>query len=179
MKGIVFAEFLEMVEKKFGIEVVDQIIEKSNLKSKGIYTSVGTYEFSEMFSLITNLSHQTNIQPQTLIHAYGIYFFDVLTTGHPDIFEYYKTAFDLLAGIEKHIHVHVRKIYPDAELPYFDVKEESDNKLVLEYNSERAMYQFALGLMERTLQHYNESAEIYKELLNENGTKVLFTLVRI
>lgn len=178
MKGVVFTEFLEMVEQKFGIEVLDQIIEKSDLKSEGVYTAVGTYEFSEMLSLITNLSIETNIEPQKLIHAYGVYFFDILTKGHPGIFDYYSSAFDLLAGIEKHIHVHVRKIYPDAELPYFNVMEESKDKLILEYHSERAMYQFALGLMERTLQHFNEKATITKELLNENGTKVLFTLVK-
>jgi hypothetical protein len=178
MKGIIFTEFLEMVEQKFGVEVLENVIDTSELKSQGIYTAVGTYEFSEMLSLITNLSKQINIDPQTLIHAYGIYFFDVLTKGHSDIFKYYTSAFGLLAGIEKHIHVHVRKIYPDAELPYFNVLEESNNELVLEYNSERAMYQFALGLMERTLEFFDEKACITKQLLNENGTKVLFTLVR-
>ena len=176
MKGIVFTGFLEMVEEKFGLVVVDTIINKSNLKSKGIYTSVGTYDFSEMVSLITNLSSETDIDTATLIHTYGLYFFDSLTKGHPDIFKYYQTAFDLLAGIEKHIHVHVRKIYPEAELPYFIVHEESNSKLVLEYQSERAMYQFALGLMERTLEHYNEKATITKEILNSDGTNVLFTL---
>jgi hypothetical protein len=176
MKGIVFTEFLEMVEDKFGLEIADTIIEDSKLKSKGIYTAVGTYDFAEMVSLITNLSRQTNIDAEKLVYVYGLYFFDNLVKGHPNIFKYYKKAFDLLAGIEKHIHVHVRKIYPDAELPYFIVHEESANKLILEYHSERAMYQFALGLMERTLSHYGEKAKIVKQLLNDNGTKVLFTL---
>ena len=31
MKGIVFTEFLEMVELKFGLETVDKIIENSKL----------------------------------------------------------------------------------------------------------------------------------------------------
>jgi hypothetical protein len=75
MKGIIFTEFLEMVEQKFGVEVLENVIDTSELKSQGIYTAVGTYEFSEMLSLITNLSKQINIDPQTLIHAYGIYFF--------------------------------------------------------------------------------------------------------
>ena len=35
MKGIVFTEFLEMVEEKYGYEVVDQIIEESKLPSGG------------------------------------------------------------------------------------------------------------------------------------------------
>jgi hypothetical protein len=178
MKGIVFTEFLEMVEIKFGLETVDKIIQNSKLESKGIYTSIGTYKFSEMISLITNLSSETDIDTSTLLHVYGCYFFDTLVKSHSDIFDYYNTAFDLLAGIEKHIHVHVRKIYPDAELPYFDIHEESTNKIVLEYQSERAMYQFALGLMERTLDFYNEKANIEKRLLNNDGTKVLFTLTK-
>jgi len=56
MKGIVFTEFLEMVEETFGLETVDYIIYKSELKSEGIYTSVGTYDFFEMLILISNLS---------------------------------------------------------------------------------------------------------------------------
>jgi hypothetical protein len=178
MKGIVFTGFLEMVEQRFGLETVDKIILNSKLESKGIYTSIGTYKFSEMISLISNLSKETNLDTSTLLYVYGRYFFDTLVKGHPDIFDYYKTAFSLLAGIEKHIHVHVRKIYPEAELPYFDIQEESYNKLVLEYQSERAMYQFALGLMERTLEFYNEKANIEKRLLNSEGTKVLFTLTK-
>ena len=178
MKGIIFTEFLEMVENKFGIETVDKIIHNSELDSGGVYTSVGTYNFSEMLNLITNLSSETDIDIPTLLHVYGLYFFDTLLKGHPDIFNYYKTAFDLLAGIEKHIHVHVRKIYPEADLPSFIVHEETLSKLILEYQSEKAMYQFALGLMERTLEHYNETVVIKKVLLNDSGTKVLFTLTK-
>ena len=33
MKGIVFTEFLELVEDKFGLETVDEIINNSDLKS--------------------------------------------------------------------------------------------------------------------------------------------------
>ena len=42
MKGIVFTEFLEMVEAQFGLDTVDAIIENSDLPSRGAYTAVGT-----------------------------------------------------------------------------------------------------------------------------------------
>ena len=41
MKGIIFTEFIEMVEDKFGFEVADNIITNSNLPSGGAYTAVG------------------------------------------------------------------------------------------------------------------------------------------
>ena len=40
MKGIVFTEFLDLVEEKFGLEMVDTIIEQSNLDSGGVYTPI-------------------------------------------------------------------------------------------------------------------------------------------
>ena len=33
MKGIIFTEFLELVEEKFGLTMVDKIIEQSDLES--------------------------------------------------------------------------------------------------------------------------------------------------
>ena len=68
MKGIVFTEFLELVEDTFGLETVEEIIEKSNLPSKGAYTSIGTYAFSEMLSLLKHLSEKTNMAIDELLH---------------------------------------------------------------------------------------------------------------
>ena len=56
MKGIIFTDFLELVEEKFGLEMVDTIIEASELESNGVYTGVGTYSFGEMVQLLGNLS---------------------------------------------------------------------------------------------------------------------------
>ncbi len=53
MKGMVFTEFLEMVEDRFSPEIADRIITASDLRSGGAYTAVGTYEHSEMIQLVT------------------------------------------------------------------------------------------------------------------------------
>lgn len=177
MKGIVFTEFLELVERKYGLEVVDQIIEESNLESKGAYTSIGTYKFSEMLALLTNLSNLTQITINDLLYVYGLHFFDVLFKNYAEIFEMYSGPLELLSSIEKHIHVHVRKIYPEAELPRFEIKEMKENKLEMIYYSSRSMYSFALGLMEKTFQHYGLSATITFNLLKSDGSEVQFIIL--
>ncbi|MDD7914149.1 heme NO-binding domain-containing protein [Polaribacter sp. MSW5] len=75
MKGIVFTEFLDLVEDKFGIEMVDKIIMQSNLDSEGAYTSIGTYSFSEMLQLLQNLSSNTEISIDNLLLIYAEHFF--------------------------------------------------------------------------------------------------------
>lgn len=176
MKGVVFTEFLDMVEEKFGLEVVDHIIETANLKSGGIYTSVGTYDFIEMQNLLISLSEKTKLSLDDLIYNYGLYFFKVLTDHHPAIFALYKDPLEMLASIENHIHVQVRKLYPGAELPTFKIVKKEDNFLEILYFSERAMYMFAKALMEKTFEHYHESAIIELEKIKKDGSQVRFLI---
>ena len=176
MKGIVFTEFLDLVEAKFGLEMVDSIIESSQLESKGIYTSVGTYEFSEMLQLLKHLSTNTNISIDNLLLVYGEHFFSVLETSYPGLLTTYKDPIDMLSSIENHIHVEVIKIYPDAELPTFELLEKTDDSLIMIYKSTRAMHHFGLGLMNKTFEHFNSTATIIMEKIKEDGTEVKFII---
>lgn len=176
MKGIVFTEFLDLVEDKFGLETVDEIIEKSDLKTDGVYTSIGTYAFSDMLQLLQNLSQKTKITIDELLLIYGEHFFGVLEKSYPELLATYKDPIEMISSIENHIHVEVRKIYPDAELPTFEVIEKKENSLVMIYKSSRAMHHFGLGLMNKTFEHFNSTASIQLEKVKENGTEVKFII---
>ena len=86
----------------------------------------------------------------------------------------YKDPIEMLASIENHIHVEVKKIYEDAELPTFEILEKTSDSLVLLYKSSRAMHHFGLGLMNKTFAHFNSSASILLEKIKEDGTEVKF-----
>lgn len=174
MKGIVFTEFLEMVEETFGLETVDYIITNSNLESRGAYTAVGTYDFGEMLRLVTNLSEKVNTPVNDLLYVYGTYFFNALITNHPEIFKQFKHPIALLSSIEDHIHVHVRKIYPGAELPTFTILHEDDTSITMIYESSRSLYRFAHGLMQKTFEYYKREASIIVEKIKEDGSEVKF-----
>ncbi|MEP0265046.1 heme NO-binding domain-containing protein [Dokdonia sp.] len=178
MKGIVFTEFLDLVEQKFGLEMVDTIINESDLPSNGIYTSIGTYNFSEMLSLLTNLSKRTSLSIDDLLLVYAEHFFGVVGRSYPGFLEQYNDPIEMISSIESHIHVEVRKIYPDAELPVFIVEEKTENSLVMIYKSSRAMYSFGRGLMNKTFEHFNAKATILVEKLKEDGTEVKFSIIR-
>lgn len=176
MKGIVFTEFLDLVEDKFGLEVLDKIITQSNLESGGVYTSVGTYSFSEMLQLLQHLSAHTNISIDDLLLVYAEHFFGVIEESYPGLLATYKDPIEMLSSIENHIHVEVRKIYPDAELPTFEVLDKTENSLTMIYKSSRAMHHFGLGLMNKTFEHFNSTASIVLEKLNDDGTEVKFVI---
>ncbi len=179
MKGIVFTEFFEMVEDVHGYGMVDQLIMDNKLPSKGIYTTIGTYDHKEMVTLVVDLGKKTNTPVPNLLNAFGQYIFGTFEKGYPMFFEASATAFDFLESIEEYIHVEVKKLYPDAQLPKFKTTRLSDTRLEMIYYSDRSMADFALGLIEKTFEHYEEKVTITREDLTENGSEVKFLIQKV
>jgi len=179
MKGIIFTEFLEMVELKFGDEMVETIIAESDLKSKGVYTSVGTYSHLELIELVSSLSTNTEIEVEELVKSYGIYVFKIFTRAYEYMFKGVHDAFSFLAIIENGIHVDVLKLYPEAELPQISVTRPDQNTLILIYSSVRKLADFAEGLITGCLNYFEENASIERKNLNKDGSKVEFVISKI
>lgn len=178
MKGIVFTEFLEMVEDQFGLETVDAIIEAADLPSEGIYTSIGTYEFNEMVLLLQELSKRVDLSVDDLLYSFGHYLFVSLAKAHPDVIKSYVSPIGMLYSIEDHIHIHVKKLYPDAELPTFKILEKTDTSISMIYVSSRGLYRLAHGLIEKCFEHFNASSKVSYEILKEDGSEVKFDIVQ-
>lgn len=176
MKGIVFTEFLDMVESKYGYEMVDYIIEESKLESNGIYTSVGTYHHSEIVQLLSNLSLKSKEDAMMLLKTFGEYLFDTFLKTYPQFFAAEDNVFDFLKSIDSHIHVEVLKLYPDATLPEFETIVTEDGTLIMIYKSERKMAALAEGLMEKSFAYFKQPHSVNKELIKEDGSEVKFTI---
>ena len=180
MKGVVFTHFTEMVEETFGFEVMDRLLLESDLPSGGAYTSVGTYDHSEMVTLVVKLSEVTNTEISFLLKTFGKYLFGQFAKSYAHFFVDCDNAFDFLESIENYIHVEVLKLYPDAELPTFETSILNDgNTLKMVYTSDRRMGDLAEGLIESALAHYKEEAEVKRVSLNGDGRQIEFYITRI
>lgn len=169
MKGIVFTEFLDMVENKFGPDMVDDIIDESNLPSSGAYTSVGTYDHHELLSLVQTLSLKTGIDKKKLTQIYGHHLFFRFSELMPVFFEKPISTFDFLKSVHDTIHVEVKKLYPDAALPEFIAEELGPQSLKMTYKSRCPLADFAHGLMQGCADYFNESFIIKEEDHNIEG----------
>ena len=78
MKGIVFREFIDVVEVQAGEDVVDDMIGKANPASGAAYTAVGKYDWKEMVDLVVALSEITSTPVPDLIHVFGRHLFGLL-----------------------------------------------------------------------------------------------------
>jgi hypothetical protein len=178
MKGVLFAEFLEMVEDCFSREIADRIIVASDLPSGGAYTSIGTYDHTEMVQLVTQLSVATGTPVPVLVHSFGKYLFGRFVILYPQLFEGVESAYSLLTKVDSYIHVEVQKLYADAELPRFECASEP-GRLTMIYQSTRGLADFAAGLIDGCIEHYGETIDVQREdLSGGRGTRVRFSLTQ-
>ncbi len=181
MKGIVFREFIAMVENQFSLATADQIISASNLSSDGAYASVGTYPHQEMVDLVTHLSEATSISVPDLLHHFGKHLFERFSVIHPEYVKTHESAFELLRRLDGHIHVEVRKLYIDAELPAFDYEDLGDGEMVFIYRSRRKLADFAHGLIQGCIDHFGDPMQIERTNLpdDDTGAHTRFLLKRM
>lgn len=163
MKGMVFTHFLDFVTEQFGPEMADDIIEASDLPSGGAYTSVGTYSHGEMVALIGALAERTGRPADGLVRAFGDRLSDTFAQDFPDFYRRAATLFDFLESIEAHIHVEVRKLYPDAELPTFRTESRTPSRLVLVYRSPRRMGHLSEGLITGSARQFGVDVRVRSE----------------
>ncbi|RJG02529.1 heme NO-binding domain-containing protein [Noviherbaspirillum sedimenti] len=179
MKGIVFREFIEMVEEHFSPETADKIISSSNLSTAGAYTTVGTYDHREIIELVGHLSKTTGLQPPELLRAFGARLFKRFSELYPSHFAALHSTFDFLRILDSKIHIEVKKLYPDAELPSFQHDFPEPDRMILVYNSRRPFADLAEGLIGGCIDHFRETIALAREdLLCADGTRVRFTLTR-
>ena len=177
MKGIVFTEFLDMVEGQFGLEITEKIIERSALPNGGAYTSVGTYDHGELAGMVGHLSAITGIAPPALVRAFGEHMFPILAAAHPHVVAGVNSCFGLLEIVESGIHKEVRKLYPNAELPEIQCRRLDASRLELTYRSTRPFADLAEGLLRGCARHFGESVALDREDLPvAAGQWVRFTL---
>ena len=176
MKGLVFVEFLEFVEHEYSLEIVDRIIEKANLASSGAYTSVGVYDHREMIRLVSQLGRETGVSESELLVAFGRHAFGRFHDKFPELFEGVVSAVDFLSSVEGHIHVEVKKLYSDAELPTFSYESSEPGSLVMVYHSPRCLGDFARGLITGCVDHYGTPMDIDMTPLAEDFSLVRFTV---
>lgn len=179
MKGIIFSEFNELVEQAFGEDMLDDIIDdcEDQLASGGSYTSVGTYDDKELVHLVVALSERTGVAVADLVKTFGLHLATVFEVKFPSFFAECQDSFSFFKRIDDHIHVEVKKLYPDAELPKFSYDDSGPNTFLLTYESTRQFADLAAGLLEGVAKHYQETITIERQdLSTEHTTKVIFTI---
>ena len=137
MKGAIFIAFNEMIENTAGIDTWEQLLQRVEPKSGGIYTSVESYPDDELFALVGALSEITGKPASELVATFGNSLFGFLDKKYPIFTRQQPTFFDFIESIDGTIHKEVLKLYSDARLPHIIAKRLTDYEMLVLYSSPR------------------------------------------
>jgi hypothetical protein len=185
MKGMIFTEFMTMVEDRFGLQTLDTVITESNLSNDGAYSAIGTYDHQELIRMVVSLSKLTETGAQDLVRAFGTYLFVRFVEKYPVFFRRPTDTFSFLETVEETVHVEVLKLAPDAELPSFQHERLDADNMTMVYRSKRCFADLAEGLMEGCAAHFGDKIAISREDLptsgadSGSGSHVLFKIERV
>ncbi len=179
MKGIIFSEFLDMVDEKFSIEMSERLIDEVKPPSGGAYTTVGTYDPQEIMGLVAKLSEITSISVTDLLKTFGRHLFTRFTEIFPEFFEGTTSILDFLPMVESYVHLEVEKLYSDAELPSFTWVSPYPGRFEMTYRSPRNLPDMAEGLIIETADYFNERVEVKRESIPEDPLAELFIITKL
>ncbi len=179
MKGLIFTELIDFVERHTSLIVGEEIISDARLENDGAYTTVGNYPHSEAIQLVEAAAKCLNRPTSDLMRQFGNELFDRLLDIHSHFFaEEVNDAFSFLAGVQNHIHTEVEKLYPGANPPQVQASIEGGHMTVT-YESHRPFAMIALGLVEGCCAHFDDTlaVEIQGDLV-KSDTRATFTLTK-
>lgn len=133
MKGVVFNLLEQVVTDDLGADAWDDVLEAAG--SDGVYTAVGTYEHDDFLRLIGATATRKEQEVDDVVRWFGRKAVPLLFDLYPTFFEPHASTDSFLRTLNDVIHPEVRKLFPGAYAPEFDVAERSDGAIALGYLS--------------------------------------------
>ncbi len=157
MKGIIFNQLEAMVTQNLGPGVWDKLIDESKLQTpNGLFVGPKTYPDEDLYALVGTASRITGTPADDLVTAFGRFLFPVLAKGYPVFLKPGQTAKSFLQSVDRVIHVEVRKLQAESELPAIQYEDPGPGQLVLIYRSKRKLCALATGMIDGVAAHFNE-----------------------
>ena len=168
MKGILFTDFVDFVER--------ELPAAAGQLGKGVYSPLGSYPEEDLLALVARVGEGAGMPTSEVLRRYGAHLFRTLATLYPVFVDGVESAIELLAGIETYVHGEVKKLYPDAEFPRFEVHAAPGN-LELVYRSRRPLADLAEGMIRACIAWFGDRVDLERQDIHAaDGRAARFTL---
>lgn len=160
MLGTVYIALNDMVVDRHGVVAWDKILDEVKPDSEGVFTSIETYQDTELTQFIAAIAALEGISPTDVEREFGQYLFAVLNRKSPIFTQLAPNLFSYLRSVETVIHPDVKKRFTDSSLPTITCSRGDARELLFEYRSARKLCYLSEGLILAAAQHYGEAVSL-------------------
>jgi len=169
MKGILLTDFVDFVER--------ELPGAAGQLGSEVYSPLGNYREDELMALVARAGEAAGIPNPDLLKRFGAHLFRTLATLYPVFVDGVGSSLELLGGIETYVHGEVKKLYPDAEFPRFEVTPRSPGHLELVYHSHRPFADLAEGMIRGCIAWFGGRVDVDRQDLDAaDGRAARFSL---
>lgn len=168
MKGLFFTEFLEMVEKEYGWQVVEKIISELGIANRGVYNPQANYPYRDFENLLHLLSLKVGLSVSALTKNFGKHLFYRLVILYRSEFAR-KNIFDFLEQIDELVHVKMQDRFPHEKIKGLQVKRLNESCFQISFQSKKDMVDLAIGFFAGCQQFFNENLTLDTEYTSDSG----------
>ena len=178
MLGPIFQNFEAFVTDSLGEDAWEEVILRSELSEPdAAYSSLGMYPDSDLSALLNASVEISGLEASVLLERFGIFLLMRFSERFPAFFESSDGVISFLTSVDRHIHVQVRKLYPEAVTPSVLVQHPPDGPVIIAYSSERKLCALARGMIKGAIDYYNRSGSVEEVQCMHNGAdQCLFEL---
>ena len=171
MKGMIFNLLEDLIDEKFGEEIMEEIYAQAKL-SDGAPPFVGpeTYPDSDLFAIVTLLSEKTDLPIETLVYEFGKYLFPILANKYPVFLENMNSPIEFLKTVNDVIHLEVKKLFEAANPPKIIIEQIDSNRAVLHYSSERKLCKLVEGLLDGVGDYFGQKISYSHQQCMQDST---------
>ena len=121
MKGIIFNLLEDVVIRNHGEDTWDQLLTATGLD--GAYTSLGSYPDEQIQALVGAAAQMLGLTPFEVLRWFGQQAIPLLFDRYPGFFSSQASTRPFVLSVNSIIHPEVRKIYPGADVPTFELRD--------------------------------------------------------
>lgn len=173
MKGTVVATWMKTCRKLYGNEVVDSAMESNGWTRGKIFSPAENVDDEKIRMVIAKIAKDQSVDVKELWRSIGNYNIKSFTEDFPAFFEhdnlysFLKSMFD--------VHVVMVKRLPGAVPPLVGLEPISSKEAVFSYKSKRGMFDYFLGMLDGSCEHFGEKVDIKELERTSDSLKVKLT----
>lgn len=172
MKGTIVKCLEELVVSQFGQDKWEKSLEDAGLKKNAMFFTVSDVEDAQVMKVVGAVCTNLGLSLPQAADAFGDYWVNTYSQKmYGQFYKKNKTAKDFMLDMDN-VHINMTKTMKDAKPPRFKYEWKNDKTLVINYNSERGLIDFAVGLTKGVGKFYNEKLAVSK--LSQDKFQVIF-----
>ncbi|EKQ51698.1 MULTISPECIES: heme NO-binding domain-containing protein [unclassified Clostridium] len=173
MKGTVVSTWMRTNSKLFGNSVVNDAMDNVGWGSNKIFSPIENVNDDEVKKVISYIAQKQNMgvgelwrligqdNIKTFSHDYPAFF------KHDNVYSFLKSMFD--------VHIVMTKKFSGAKPPLVLIEPISNREAIFSYNSSRGMFDYFLGMLNGSCEHFNEKVDIKEVLRTDTELKLKLT----